>query len=64
MNMDEKQMRTVEAMETYGGSFVKALARCFRVADQTNFQRLFITFNIYWREYEEMAERSHKISKT
>lgn len=61
--MNEKQMRTIEAMEEYGGSFVKALARCFRTADQTNFQKLFVTFNAYWREYEEMAQRRRKLKR-
>lgn len=49
-------MKIVEAMETYGGSFVKALAECFRRADRYNFVILKNAFYAYWEEYEQMAK--------
>lgn len=55
--MSEKEMKTIEAMETYGGSFVVALAQCFRRADRTNFVKLLHTFPEYWNEYTEMSEK-------
>lgn len=53
--MNDSQMAVVEAMEIYGGSFVKALAECFRRADRTNFAKLQLTFQSYWMDYLQMA---------
>lgn len=53
--LDEHDFKVVEAMDEYGGSFVKALAQCFRCADPHNFYLLKSTFKKYWDEYEEMA---------
>lgn len=44
--------RIVSNMEKYGGSFVKALAVCFRRADHINFAKLKATFANYWEEYK------------
>jgi hypothetical protein len=38
-------------MEKYGGSFVKALAEAFKVADPTNRQKLIDAFPNYVNEY-------------
>ena len=46
---------TIEAMATYGGSFVKALAACFRAADEQNRAKLFVAFEDVFEEYEEIA---------
>lgn len=45
--MDEEELEIVEKMEKYGGSFVQALAQCFRCADPCNFAKLRITFANY-----------------
>lgn len=47
----------ITAMETYGGSFVKALAECFRRADQNNYLILQQAFGNYWYQYAEMANK-------
>jgi pyruvate/2-oxoacid:ferredoxin oxidoreductase beta subunit len=55
--MNDEEMEVVEAMEKYGGSFVKSLAGCFRHADRTNINKLFNAFPEYWKQYEDMAQR-------
>ena len=54
--MTEQEFLTLEAMENYGGSFVKALAVCFHKADPGNFKILKKAFPEYWKQYEEMAK--------
>lgn len=53
----DQDLKIIEAMETYGGSFVKALAECFRRADHQNFIKLKTTFSEYWQQYTEMAKK-------
>jgi len=48
----EEDYRIVENMEKFGGSFVKALAQCFRHADSCNFEKLKSTFSEYWEQYK------------
>jgi len=52
--MDDHEFATVEKMETYGGSFVKALAECFHRADRQNIDKLKVAFPEYWEQYEKM----------
>ncbi len=42
-------------MEKYGGNFVKALAECFRMADDNNFEKLQTAFPGYWEQYKKMS---------
>jgi hypothetical protein len=49
-----------EAMLTYGGAFVRALAAAYRVADIANQRRLKDAFPEYWAEYRDLAERAQK----
>jgi len=56
---DEK-LKVVEAMENYGGSFVKALGIALRFADVFNTKKIKDAFPEYWAEYKEMAERKKK----
>ena len=51
--MNDKEMIIIEEMEKYGGSFVKALAKCFRRADPVNFLKLKNTFSEYWSQYNK-----------
>jgi len=53
----EQDYKTVEAMEKYGGSFVQALARAIRCADDINFNKIKISFPEYWKQYEEMSNK-------
>lgn len=57
--MNEQDIRTVEAMEKYGGSFVKALAELARRADPFNLDLLKITWARYWKQYEEMGKKEN-----
>lgn len=47
--------KTLEAMERYGGSFVKALAACYRTADAENRAKLYAAFEDLFTEYEDVA---------
>jgi len=58
---------TIEAMEKYGGSFVKALAEAARRADRQNLEKIKTTWVEYWTEYEktgcEMEEKYESENK-
>jgi len=47
----------LEAMDKYGGSFVKALADCYRCADPSNAKKLEQTFSEYFSEYSKTAKK-------
>lgn len=47
---------TIQAMLTYGGSFVVALAKAAQKADSVNLEIIKIAFAEYWKKYSEMAE--------
>lgn len=55
--MESKDLKVVENMEKYGGSFVKALAVCFHKADHINFIKLKVTFSEYWDEYKKFGKK-------
>ena len=48
---------TLEAMTTYGGSFVRQLAVLYRLADPDNRRILTTAFAGYFREYADLATR-------
>lgn len=54
--MSEQDYKTVEAMEKYGGSFVKALATLARHADPENLRRIKETWSQYWATYSKMLK--------
>jgi hypothetical protein len=54
--MNDQDLKTVEAMEKYGGSFVVALAQAMRRADRTNLDKLKTAFPEYWTQYTQMAD--------
>ena len=58
--MTDKELKVVEAMRRFGGSFVQSLAECFSRADHYNFTKLRLTFSEYWNQYEAMAESKNK----
>lgn len=58
--MNEKEYVVVEKMQVYGGGFVKALAECFRCADNVNFRKLREAFPEYWENYEAMVSEDLK----
>ncbi len=64
--LNEKEYRTVENMNRYGGSFVKALAACFHEADYDDKAKLKEAFPKLWAEYsldkwnENLAEQARQ----
>ena len=56
----QTETAVIAAMETYGGSFVKALAECFNRADAYNFAKLKAAFPDIWQEYAELAALAAK----
>lgn len=64
MNRTDYEIAT--AMQTYGGSFIKALAAAFMVADPVNQAKLKGAFHEYWREYRDLValqKRQHPRQK-
>ena len=51
LDENRKEFDTVENMNKYGGSFVKALAECFHHADCINKDKLIKAFPEYWKQY-------------
>jgi pyruvate/2-oxoacid:ferredoxin oxidoreductase beta subunit len=54
----------IAAMERYGGSFIHALAQCYRAADDVNRRVLRAAFTAYWAQYAELAERQRAEDKS
>lgn len=50
--MNEQDFHTLEMMDKYGGSFVKALAELARRADPYNLAKIKKTWHKYWLTYE------------
>jgi hypothetical protein len=50
----------VEAMTRYGGSFVQAVAECWRRADAGNRAILKRAFAASWAHYAELVERHER----
>jgi hypothetical protein len=48
----------VQAMQTYGGSFVQALATAFQCADHQHQARLKAAFPELWQQYDDLARRA------
>jgi hypothetical protein len=55
--MDE-DLLIMDAMELFGGSFVKALANAARMADPINLAKIKATWPDYWDTYREMAAKN------
>lgn len=55
--MNEEDIKVVQAMEQYGGSFVKALAQACWHADQNNLKIIKNSFQVYWEEYTKMINK-------
>lgn len=55
--MTEEDLKIIEAMQRYGGSFVSALGQAAMCADSVNLLKLKQAFPDYWREYAEIARQ-------
>lgn len=54
--MNDRDLSVIETMETYGGSFIVALAGAARRADAYNLQKIKNTWHKEWNEYVLMHE--------
>ena len=54
--MTEHEIKVIQKMEYYGGSFVKQLASLYWRADQENRAKIRATWGNYWDEYEKMCQ--------
>lgn len=54
----DRDLRTIQAMERYGGGFVKALAVAakWNHADDSNLARIKAAFPLIWERYSAMGE--------
>lgn len=59
---NERDCWTVDAMEKYGGSFVKCLSDLARCADQENLTKIKATWSGYWEQYEVMGKKMEEES--
>lgn len=50
--MSDRDIWTIDAMEKWGGSFVKQLGALARHADAQNLQKIKATWPEYWADYE------------
>lgn len=54
--MNDRDIWTCDAMEKWGGSFVKALGNLARHADPDNLKKIKNAFPEYWADYEEQGK--------
>jgi hypothetical protein len=52
----EQDLKVIEAMKQYGGSFVKSLAEAATRADMQNLAKIKAAFPDYWKQYTDMAD--------
>lgn len=58
--MNDRDSWTLNAMTTYGGSFVKALVNLATHADPINLAKIKATWPEYWKDYEEKGKALEK----
>jgi len=52
----DEDVKVINAMRKYGGSFIKSLAETCIYADETNFERIKKAFPDYWEDYKKMIK--------
>jgi pyruvate/2-oxoacid:ferredoxin oxidoreductase beta subunit len=58
--MTTTERATLDAMQKYGGSFIKALAACYIAADPSNRKIIQEAWSYYWQQYAAIAEDTEK----
>jgi hypothetical protein len=53
--MTIQDLRIIEAMSKYGGSFAKAVANAAKFADDNNYNTLKRSFPELWEKYEKFV---------
>ena len=59
----DRDLWTIDAMEKWGGSFVKALGAAARRADGANLEKIKRTWPEYWADYEKRGIELEEIEK-
>jgi hypothetical protein len=54
--MNDQDLKVIQAMMRFGGSFVSNLGKAALCADADNLQRIKDAFPEYWQQYTEMAK--------
>ena len=54
--MSAEDVKVIQAMIRFGGSFVKALGQAAFAADPENLQKIKDTWPEYWQRYTEMGK--------
>ncbi|HRJ06902.1 MAG TPA: hypothetical protein PK911_05145 [Candidatus Saccharibacteria bacterium] len=54
--MSAEDVKVIQAMIRFGGSFVKALGHAAFAADPENLQKIKDTWPEYWEKYTDMAK--------
>jgi len=57
--MKNQDYEILEAMSTYGGSFVKSLAQTARFADSENYAKLKAAFPDIWDSYQDFVRTTN-----
>ena len=58
--MTTQERATLDAMQKYGGSFIRALAACYIAADPDNRGKIRDTWILEWHQFTHMAEDTAK----
>jgi hypothetical protein len=58
--MTTTERATLDAMQKYGGSFIKALAACYIAADPENRGKIQDTWVLEWDKYLHMGEAMNR----
>ena len=53
--MTTQDLRIIDAMSQYGGSFAKAIANAAKLADNDNYNKLKQAFPELWERYESFV---------
>ena len=53
--MTTQDLRIIDAMSQYGGSFAKAIANAAKVADSDNYNKLKQAFPELWEKYDSFV---------
>lgn len=57
LNDVDLKLDICDTMDKYGGSFVKALSGCIRVADDVNLSKIETLFSNYLEQYKSMIKK-------
>lgn len=62
--MTDSERETIEAMQKFGGGFVRRLGEAWIHADQENARKLRMAFPQYWDQYAQVAANEKLRART